>query len=201
MAQSSSPENMVFDMAEKSTVKVNNSLTLNEVIINDANEWQKDVDLIWLVKKTHYAPTFGDFIEYSGNHYLSIFPPEEREIFWSSKVRLCNSVFPIQSNKTRDLLGYNPITNEPIYSEYKEVLVEVPCIVESKYSSTNNDGDTLTIPENELVITMKHYEDAEHVKENFEFEMYNQPYKIANIDSTKVISGKGIIKIIARRDV
>lgn len=143
----------------------------------------------------------GNLLRINNMDWLVTTLPEDNKIYRKAEMKLCNSTFPIQSNKTRDLLGYNPITNEPIYSEYKEVLVEIPCIVESKYSSTNNDGDTLTIPENELIITMKHYEDAEHVRENFEFEMYNQPYKITNIDSTKVVAGKGIVKIIARRDV
>jgi hypothetical protein len=196
MNSSDNSEEIVFDMCEKSLIKINNFATEYEIIVNDANEWQKDVDVVWLVKKSIFQPNVGDYIEFQGNKYLNVFVPEERETYWSSKGRLCNSTYPIKLNKTTVLKGHNTL-GKPITQDVYEIDRLEPCIVETG----NYTGDTdnqLVIPKNTMYITMK-YQPSDTIKVNYEFTMYNNKYKIVDIDYTKVINEKGIIKIIAER--
>jgi hypothetical protein len=196
MNSSDNSEEIVFDMCEKSLIKINNSSTEYEIIVNDANEWQKEVDVIWLVKKTIFQPNVGDFIEFEGNKYLNVYISEERETYWSSKARLCNSTYPIKLNKTTVLKGHNQL-GKPIKEEVYEIDRLEPCIVETGNYTSDTDKQ-LVIPRNTMYITMK-YQPSDTLVVNYEFTMYNNKYKIVDIDYTKVINDKGIIKIIAER--
>jgi hypothetical protein len=196
MNSSDDSEEIVYGLTEKSLIKINNSTVGFECIVNDANEWQKDVDLIWLISKLVYTPSFGDFIEYQSNYYLNVFSPEERETYWSSKARLCNSTYPIKSDKLRTLKGYNHL-NKPIYEDVYDIDRLEPCIVESRNYATDTNAQ-LIIPNNSVLITIK-YQPSDTLKENYEFTLYNNKYKVINIDYTRVINEKGIITLLAER--
>jgi hypothetical protein len=197
MNSSDNSEEIVYGMADKSLIKINNSPTAIESIINDANEWQKDVDLIWLISKSHYTPSFGDFIEYQSNFYLNVFPPEERATYWSSKARLCNSTYPIKLNKTKTLkvdAQGNPVLDkfgDPIYTHSEGTTTYLPCIVESSLFASD-ENKQLPLSEGQLRITLQ-YQSVNNIKVNNTFTMYNNTYKIRNIDYTKVINNKGIV--------
>jgi hypothetical protein len=196
MNSSDNSEEIMYDMCEKSLIKINNSSTEYEIIVNDANEWQKEVDVIWLVKKSIFQPNVGDFIEFQGNKYLSVFVPEERETYWSSKARLCNSTYPIKLTKTTVLVGHNTL-GKPMYKDSYEIDRQEPCIVESRNYATDTNAQ-LIIPNNSVLITIK-YQPSDTLVVNYEFTMYNNKYKIVDIDYTKIINEKGIIKILAER--
>lgn len=197
MTSSDNSEEIVYDMTEKSLIKINKSNSNYESIINDANEWQKDVDLIWLIKKPLYTPNFGDFIEYQGYFYLNVYMPEERETYWSSKARLCNSTYPIKASKTkvlkRDVQG-NPVLDkfgDPVYTYTAGQTTYLPCIAESSFISTD-ENKQLPLPQGQLRVTLQ-YQNVEDIQVNKTFTMYNNTYKIRNVDYTKVINDKGIM--------
>lgn len=197
MTSSDNSEEIVYDMTEKSLIKINNSESNFESIINDANEWQKDVDLIWLIKKSLYTPYLGDFIEYQGNSYLNVFMSEERITFWSSKARLCNSTYPVKANKTKvlklDAEG-KPVLDkfgDPVYIYTDGQITNIPCITESSIIASD-ENKQLPLPQGQLRITMQ-YQNIDDIKVNNTFAMYNNTYKIRNIDYTKVINNKGIV--------
>lgn len=199
MNSSDDSEEIVYGMTEKTLIKINNSPTETESIINDANEWQKDVDLIWLISKSIYTPSFGDFIEYQGNFYLNVFLPEERETYWSSKARLCNSTYPIKSNKTRvlkvDTQG-NPVLDkfgDPVYIVNEGTITNIPCIVESSIIAAD-ENKQLPLPQGQLRVTLQ-YQNVEDIQVNKTFTMYNNTYMIRYVDYTKVINDKGIITL------
>jgi hypothetical protein len=118
------------------------------------------------------------------------------EIYPSAALKLCNSTYPIKANKTRLLRGHNSL-GKPIYEEVYEVDTTTPCIVQMGTDSTNTDAQ-LVIPRNMMYLTLQ-YQQSDTLDYNYEFEMYTNKYKIIDIDNTKVINEKGIIKIIAER--
>lgn len=54
----------------------------------------------------------------------------------------------------------------------------------------------LNLPDGRIVITMK-YQPISNVKDNAEFMMYDNTYKIANVDKTKVINEVGLMTVTA----
>lgn len=142
----------------------------------------------------------GSVVQLNSNSYLIMdFQGEGiNEIYPSAALKLCNSAYPIKLNKTRLLKGHDQY-NKPIYTESYEVDRLEPCIVEMGTVTTDTDKQ-LVIPQNTMHITIK-YQPSDTLKVNHEFEMYNNKYKITDIDYTKVINDKGIIKLIAEREV
>jgi len=124
---------------------------------------------------------------------------EVNEVYPTAQLKLCNSTFPIQSDKTKVLIGNDPITGRPIYEEVEGAIVYEPCIVETKYPA-NNASEQLPLPNGDLSVTIKYRAD-ESLKVNYEFAMYGNQYKVSDFDLTKVINDKGIMRIIAERAV
>ncbi|PLR72313.1 hypothetical protein [Bacillus sp. UMB0728] len=135
----------------------------------------------------------GDF------HYLTLdsFNEGINEVYPTGVLKKCNSTLPIQSGKTRVLIGNNPRTGEPIYDWVEGEETLVPCVTETKYSIRENN-DKIPIPDGTMLITMQ-YKESLPIQHNFEFSMYDERYKVLNIDKTKVLNGKGIIVITAER--
>lgn len=117
------------------------------------------------------------------------------EIYPTATLKLCNSIFPISSNKTSDLIGYNDF-DEPIYDE---VLIEVtsPCVVSNSTQSANTD-EPINLPEGQIEVTIP-YTESENILEGKEFKMYHATYKIIGIDYTKSINQTGLIIIKGKR--
>ena len=140
----------------------------------------------------------GSVVEIDINSYLIMdFQGEGiNEIYPSATLKKCNSTYPIRLNKTKILKGHNQL-GKPIYDEVYEVDRNEPCIVDLGNYTTNTDNQ-LVIPENVMYLTMR-YQQSETLVVNYEFTMYNNKYKITDIDYTKVINDKGIIKVIAER--
>jgi len=135
-----SHEEVIFSMCEKAYVNINNSFIKYEGIINDANEWQKNIDSIILIEKSVIIIKMGDRISYDDSDYLIIFEPEDRDFFLSGKMRKCNNILKF-------------------YNDF--VLIETPCIIGNgglvtgsiglDYNTlidTANNKFTLTIPAN-----------------------------------------------------
>jgi hypothetical protein len=198
MNEGSSAEEVVYDLSAKSQIKINNDeATLYESIINDANEWQKEVDLIWLIKKSLFTPKHGDYITFNGKKYLSVFVPEERDFFWSSKMRLCNSNFPLPGTTTRTKIGNDPRTGRPVYEDVTSPPTLLPCIVESTIYLPN-DSQTIQLPNGKILVTLP-YTVNDVIAENKEFEMYGEQYKIVGIDRSQSVDGVGLMILHCER--
>jgi hypothetical protein len=140
----------------------------------------------------------GSVVNLNSHHYLIMdFQGEGiNEIYPSATLKLCNATYPIKLNKISVLKGHNQL-GKPIYEETYQFDRTEPCIVETGSITTDTDKQ-LVIPNNSILITIK-YQQSDTLKENYEFTMYNDKYKIVNIDHTKVINEKGIVKILAER--
>lgn len=129
--------------------------------------------------------------------------PEDNKIYRKAEIRLCNSTFPIESNKTsvlkRDENGdiVRDRYGRPVMIESGGEIIQEPCIVETGYYF-NNRNEQITLPEDRVLVTLK-YQEAPNVNENVRFEMYKSRFKITHIDYTKVINGKGVMTITGER--
>lgn len=141
----------------------------------------------------------GSVVQVNGNSYLVMdFIGEGiNEIYPTAKLNLCNSTFPIQSNKTQVLVGEDS-EGRPVYEDTYET-TSLPCIVADKLYVKNAD-EQLPLPEGKLLIIVQ-FIDFNMVKENYEFTMYNSAYKVTSIDYTKVVNNKGYITIHADKVV
>jgi hypothetical protein len=139
----------------------------------------------------------GNVLSIDNVNWLITTFPEDNKIYRKAEMKLTNSTYPIKSNKTRVLIGHDSY-GKPIYRESYEIDKPVPCIVEVGTTTTDTNAQ-LVIPKNTMYITLQH-QPSDTIAENYEFTMYNNNYKIVDIDYTKVIGEKGIIKIIAERE-
>lgn len=139
----------------------------------------------------------GNLVKHDGKDWLIISFPEDNKVYRKAEMRICNATFPIISDKTKVLIGYDSY-QRPIY-DYQETTIQTPCIIESRYSFTRSDQQ-ITLPDNRIEILIK-YVDSESLKLDAEFDLRDGTYKIKNIDYSKVINDKGVLVISAERQV
>jgi hypothetical protein len=187
---------LMYDLADKEKIVINDNSVDIECIVNDANEWQKDVDKIFLIKKDVATVYYGDYIKYNNADYLVYFDIEDRDLFWSVKARRCNNIFTIIGDPTKQEIGKTP-WGEPIYNEIPGQKYDYPCIVQSKQPNYDGSTDPINIIESEITITIKNVAN-DQLKIDKTFTMFGQQYKIFGFDYTNTYFDKGILHIKAR---
>lgn len=110
--------------------------------------------------------------------------------------QLCNHSFPVRTEVTKVLIGNDPRTGRPIYEDVITPIL-IPCVVESRYTHAN-DTRSFQLPEDRLEISLQ-YTVSNDIDLNFEFDMYDDRYRIVDIDSTQTLNEIGIMKIIAEK--
>jgi hypothetical protein len=138
----------------------------------------------------------GNLLKIDNVHWLTITFPEDNKIYRKAEIQLCNSTYPIKANKIKSIIGYYD-NGKPEWGEMYETDRLEPCIVESRNYLTNTNTQ-LALQNNGLSITMR-YQPSDTFKVNYEFNMYNENYKIIDVDYTKVINNEGIIQLLAER--
>ncbi|MED4883906.1 hypothetical protein [Bacillus smithii] len=165
----------------------------SDAIVNKSDKYDEKVILF----RPNTIVFLGDEITIGNKTYLltEVF---EDVIYVKGIGKLCNSTFRVRSGKKRTIIGQNEL-GRPEYDDTYEIDKLVPCIVKDRYFYTNMD-EQLPLPEGRLIISMQ-YQVADNLKIDSLFEMYNETYKITDINYTSVIEGKGIMQIIAERKV
>ncbi len=144
----------------------------------------------------------GDIVDYKKNKWLAVDFADDNRMYESSIIKLCNTTFHLELDKTTVLLrdeNGNPILDNhgrPIYEEVPNTK-DVPCVVETKYYF-NNRNEQITLPEDRVMISIQ-YQEANNLKENAEFNLYNSRFSIKFIDYTKVVNDKGVMIITGER--
>ncbi len=144
----------------------------------------------------------GNLINIEGNYWLVVSYPDDNKIYRKADIKLCNTTFHLELDKTTVLLkdeNGNPILDNhgrPIYKEVPNTK-DVPCVVETKYYF-NNRNEQITLPEDRVMISIQ-YQEANNLKENAEFNLYNSRFSIKFIDYTKVVNDKGVMIITGER--
>jgi hypothetical protein len=139
----------------------------------------------------------GSVVELNSRSYLIMDFQSEgiNEIYPNATLKHCNSTFPIKSSTTKTLKldsNGNPVLDKfdnPVYTYTEGASINIPCIVESSIIAAD-ENKQLPLPQGQLRVTMQYRDD---IKVNDTFSMYNNTYKIRNVDYTKVINNKGIM--------
>ncbi|MCM3110034.1 hypothetical protein [Lederbergia lenta] len=145
----------------------------------------------------------GSLLEIEGNQWLIFSLPDDNKIFRKANIRLCNSTFRLEFDKTtvlmRDEEG-NLVLDKyerPIPIEVEGKVVDEPCIVESKYYF-NNRNEQITLPEDRILVSMK-YQEVNNIGINKEFDLYKSKFRITFIDYSKVVNGTGVMTLTGER--
>jgi hypothetical protein len=169
--------------------------TLYDTVLTQGKESEDKTVLLMPDTKIN----IGSVCEIGNSYYLVMdFLGEGiNEIYPTAKLKLCNSTFPIQSDKTKVLIGTNDF-DEDVY-EYTESPPEnIPCIVESRITSADTN-EAINLPEGRINVTIPFKEHAE-IAEGKEFTMYGSVYQIVGIDYTKsTVSKTGILTIQGKK--
>ncbi|MGD6876776.1 hypothetical protein [Bacillus infantis] len=170
-------------------VKVN-GIDTDSIVYTDSQYDEKTI-----IFKPDSIVDIGSVVEFNEKQYLliSFF---ESDLTPKGELKLCNSTLPIQSGKTRVLIGHDR-DGRPVYKDMYSVDKMEPCIAETRIQSSSGN-EQLPLPDGHLKITLK-YQEADNIQPNKQFSMYGNTFKITDVDLTKVINGKGIMIVSAER--
>lgn len=143
-----------------------------------------------------YKPLAGSVVTYRDGKYL-LMETDFDEIYTFGTMKHCNHTIPFKIGEESEFVGYDE--NKQPHYKTKESYKDVPCIVDSKYYSSN-DNAQLPLPEGKLSIYAKFIPDSS-IQTNEEFRLYEKRYIVADVDYTKVVDGVGVMEIIVERKV
>lgn len=192
-----------LDGFEGYDVVLNNSKD-TKVVFYDKYDGRSDVKkIIGYVEDIE----LGNLFKINDENWLVTTYPEDNRVYRKAEVQLCNSTFPIESDKTevlflRDENGEMILDDfdDPIPIESEKEIIQVPCIVETSYTS-RYENIQLPLPDGTIKVTIQNQK-ASNLRLNEEFVMYGvERYKIVHFDRTKIINEKGLLTITADRVV
>lgn len=186
-----------------------NSPTRKEVIVNDDVAPQycivSDVKT-YFERKFLFLPDFninnGDYIHYQNFTYL-VTDRKISDEFPEGIGELCNATFPLKTESTFDYfrddqgnIVYDDVSGEPITIPVEAKDINLPCVVENKYR-VSDKSEQMWVADNDITIILPYHSE---IKMGKTFEMYDDIYKIVNIDFTKVINNTGILTLRGEKE-
>lgn len=172
-----------------------------EVDINDKNvgviinkKTNYDEKLIHF--KQDYDVQVGSIVKYKNDSYL-IMEKDFDELYSFAIMKRCNQTVPFEISNEEVFVGYGD-NAEPIYKN-KTTHRDLPCVVDSKYYSSNENSQ-LPLPEGKLSVYTTFVPESS-IQTNEEFNLYEKRYIVADVDYTRVINGTGVMEIIVERKV
>jgi len=138
----------------------------------------------------------GDVVAFNGDNWLVVTQPKNKHVYNESTIELCNNTLHIKTGETKtqtgiDSMGRPVYTTTPVYSDF-------PCIVSSSKSAGYDSNQTINLPSGQLFITLPY---TEIIKEGMEFNMYQQKYKVKNVDYSESMNQVGIVTLTVERFV
>ncbi len=178
-----------------------NSPTLYKVTINETetqaivSNYQRDYfDRTFLLEPESPLADIGNYVKYRNYTYL-IMKTNDDDIYPNLYGKLCNDTFlvPIETRKI-PVVGSRGTTYK-----YEYVTKEVPIVVDVKgYSIADNA--ILPLAEGRIVIYMQYQPNyIKQIPLNHQFNIFNDEYKITDIQLDKVINEKGYIVLSAQK--
>lgn len=179
------------------------SPTLSQIQINESEEevnsvvsvYGKDFfDRTFLFEPDSEHAKLGNYAHHRGYTYLFL-KSNDNDIYPNMYAKLCNEDFKVPI-ETRKILV--PTTRGTTYkTEY--VYKNVPIVIDVKgYSIADNA--VLPLTEGRVIIYMQYQPIyVEKITLNYEFEIFNDKYKISDIQLDKVINGEGYIVLSAQK--
>ncbi len=138
----------------------------------------------------------GDVVNWDSQKWLILSSDFVGEIYYKSTIELCNNTLHIKTSETKtqtgiDSMGRPVYTITPVYSDF-------PCIVSSSKSAGYDSNQTINLPSGQLFITIPY---TEAIKEGMEFTMYQQKYKVKNVDYSESMNQVGLVTLTVERFV
>jgi hypothetical protein len=104
-------------------------------------------------------------------------PPEQVIIGYDGSGR------PVYGDPEPPIIGYNDF-GEPIYGELETVYIDIPAIVDLE-GIVITSGGAINTSNNNLLVTVRDYEDTEDIELNDILPIGEKNYKVTGIDKTK----------------
>ena len=112
-------------------------------------------------------------------------------------LELCNEVFKVQIDTEKEIVGEDDL-GRPIYDE-TPIYHETRCVARGQLLNTRmNKDDPINLPDGRINVAIPYVENN-GVEVGVEFTIFDNKYKIRDIDFSNVLDGIGIIKFIAER--
>lgn len=139
----------------------------------------------------------GNYIEHRGYTYLTM-KSNDDDIYPNLYAKLCNEDFKLPLNITKKKVS----TGRGGYTYIDQLETkDIPIVVDVKgYSIADNA--ILPLTEGRVIIYMKYSKEyLEKIKLNYEFELFNDSYKITDIQTDNIINHQGYIVLSAQKVV
>lgn len=178
------------------------SPTLKQVEINGTTQnsivsiYQRDYfDRTFLLEPDTKYADLGNYIKYKNYTYL-IMKSNDDDIYPTLYGKLCNEDFkiPIKTVKKKivDHRGNVSYNNEIEYEN-------VPIVADVKGYSIS-DNAVLPLTEGRVIIYIQYKQIyVDKIQLNYEFELFNDAYKISDIQLEKIVNEKGYITLSAQK--
>jgi hypothetical protein len=186
-------DNQRYNSNEGRSVQIDG--VVEQVIIqnhkNPMNEMREDRYLHCALESLVHR---GSIVEDGIDIYLVIADVDTNEAYKSTKILRCNNTLTLQYDTVESITGHDamgrPIMDKtPLYVGY-------PCVVTSSLNVNrrSNINEAVNLPFGRLIVTIPA---NEYVKMDLNFEMYENTYKIIDIDKSQA----GIINLMADKIV
>lgn len=176
-----------------SNVEVNGEESLSVVSV-----YQKDFyDRTFLFKPDAKEARVGNYIKHRGYTYLTL-KSNDNDIYPNLLAKLCNEDFKLPTGKKRVKVSGR---NGSFTYRDKYTFKHIPIVVDVKgYSIADNA--ILPLTEGRVIIYLRYEKDfLKYLNLNYEFEIFNDAYKITDIQLDKVIDHEGYIVLSAQKAV
>ncbi len=140
----------------------------------------------------------GLLVEINGENWLVVTKPEDNKIYRKATIKLCNTSLSLTGEPTQVDTGEKDWRGDPIYEETPGQSTIVPCIVESKIYY-NQTTEAINLPDGHLQVTIP-YTEHKDIALNGVITVYNDNYKIVEVDRTQSLNKTGILVISAKRE-
>jgi hypothetical protein len=176
-------------------VYINASAIFTEVWIVDDSDTKELKKLIML---PDISLNTGDLITWNGDRWLTLIV-DNGEIQDSGSIQKCNAQITITTETIiydgTDSLGRPIPVSTPSTTNYD-------CIVKSKTRISGDKDLVVNIPDGRVLISMS-YDSSLNLDTKYEFKLYNQTWKITEVDYTNVDmnSNSGVFSFMAERNI
>ncbi|MBX6361877.1 MAG: hypothetical protein IRZ03_17595 [Acidobacterium ailaaui] len=181
-----------------------NGLSGVDVTVNGINKrlilspkFSTDERNIMKVIAKHGDISIGDIVVYNDQNWLIYTFPDSTMVYDKAYMELCNQTLTFQGEPTRTQTGTTP-WGEPIYNETPGQTFTYPCIVKSirDLYDSNSSNEQINIANSKIALMIKN-DNNDQLKENVEFDMFGNHYRIYGFDRSKTLNDKGLLIVLA----
>ncbi len=138
----------------------------------------------------------GSIVDYENEKWLVTSDILNNQAYKSGIIQKCNSTLTLTTSITKEDTGKTDSLGRPIYTETPKT-DSWDCVADTKYINADFD-QAINLPEGKIYIQVPY---SASIKEDMDFEMWGNKYKITGFDMSKVIGGVGTLGVHCERVV